>query len=263
MPRRGAGDRRRPPRPDRNSGADPGAWRRLKRFAFYLTHDKSEFAQFLGRILSQDRRKPLVIHLSQLPCESGATVRHLMRAGRWRWSDRHRLGPTGTVLEWDRPPSIQGPERIPAQQVRMTSMGARPFSPLRGWMAPAPGVAMRHYGVVICPQAKEPSMGEITTIGFDLAKSVLQVHAVGVDGKTVLRRQLRRSQMQACFCQALALPDRHGGLCRCAFLGAGTGRSRARAAADAAMLCQTLRQARQDRCDRRRSDLRSGDGVTR
>ena len=42
-------------------------------------------------------------------------------------------------------------------------------------------------------------MGEITTIGLDLAKSVFQVHATGPDGKTVLRRQLRRAQMQAFF----------------------------------------------------------------
>ena len=38
-------------------------------------------------------------------------------------------------------------------------------------------------------------MHEITTIGLDLAKSVFQVHAVGQDGKIVLRRQVRRAQM--------------------------------------------------------------------
>ena len=42
-------------------------------------------------------------------------------------------------------------------------------------------------------------MEEITTIGLDLAKSVFQVHAVGFDGKTVLRRQVRRAQMLAFF----------------------------------------------------------------
>ena len=67
------------------------------------------------------------------------------------------------------------------------------------WMAPAPGVAMRHYGVIVQPQAKEPSMGEIATIGLDLAKSVFQVHAVGADGGIVLRRRLRRNQMLAFF----------------------------------------------------------------
>lgn len=38
-------------------------------------------------------------------------------------------------------------------------------------------------------------MNEITTIGVDLAKSVFQLHGIDVAGKTVLRRQLRRSQM--------------------------------------------------------------------
>ena len=56
-------------------------------------------------------------------------------------------------------------------------------------------------------------MGEITTIGLDLAKSVFQVHAVGADGKVVLRRQLRRNQVAWVFRRTCALPDRHGGLC--------------------------------------------------
>ncbi len=38
-------------------------------------------------------------------------------------------------------------------------------------------------------------MGEITTIGVDLAKNVLQLHGVKVDGTVALRRQLRRSQV--------------------------------------------------------------------
>ncbi len=38
-------------------------------------------------------------------------------------------------------------------------------------------------------------MHEITTIGLDLAKSAFRVHAVGQDGKIVLRRQVRRAQM--------------------------------------------------------------------
>ena len=59
----------------------------------------------------------------RLCCESGAAVRHLIHAGWRRWSDRHRLGPSGAALECGRPPSIQGPERIPALQVRMTSIG--------------------------------------------------------------------------------------------------------------------------------------------
>lgn len=38
-------------------------------------------------------------------------------------------------------------------------------------------------------------MDEITTIGIDLAKSVFQLHGVDAEGRPVLRRQLRRSQM--------------------------------------------------------------------
>jgi transposase len=37
------------------------------------------------------------------------------------------------------------------------------------------------------------------TIGLDLAKSVFQVHGVDVEGRTVVRRQLRRSHVLAFF----------------------------------------------------------------
>ena len=39
----------------------------------------------------------------------------------------------------------------------------------------------------------------ITAVGIDLAKNVLQVHAVNARGKAVLRRQLRREQVTAFF----------------------------------------------------------------
>ncbi|MEM1385950.1 MAG: IS110 family transposase [Pseudomonadota bacterium] len=42
-------------------------------------------------------------------------------------------------------------------------------------------------------------MEQPITIGLDLAKSVFQVHGVGADGATVVRRQLRRSQLLAFF----------------------------------------------------------------
>ena len=38
-------------------------------------------------------------------------------------------------------------------------------------------------------------MGEITTIGVDLAKNVFQLHGVTADGAVALRRQVRRSQV--------------------------------------------------------------------
>src|SRR5215831_5911324 len=42
-------------------------------------------------------------------------------------------------------------------------------------------------------------MGEVTTIGLDLAKHVFQVHGIDAEGATVLRKQLRRAQVLAFF----------------------------------------------------------------
>ena len=44
-------------------------------------------------------------------------------------------------------------------------------------------------------------MGDITTIGLDLAKSVFQVHAVDEVGRIVMRKRLRRSQVLAFFAE--------------------------------------------------------------
>src|ERR1700759_442235 len=50
-------------------------------------------------------------------------------------------------------------------------------------------------------QQREPSMGDITTIGLDLAKSVFQVHAIDEMGSVVMRKRLRRSQVLAFFAE--------------------------------------------------------------
>ena len=42
-------------------------------------------------------------------------------------------------------------------------------------------------------------MGEVTTIGLDLAKNVFQLHGVDAEGATVLRKQLRRAQVLTFF----------------------------------------------------------------
>lgn len=42
---------------------------------------------------------------------------------------------------------------------------------------------------------------KVTTIGIDLAKSVIQVHGVDQRGKVVLRKQLRRGQVMDFFAQ--------------------------------------------------------------
>jgi transposase len=41
----------------------------------------------------------------------------------------------------------------------------------------------------------EPSMGEITTVGIDLAKNVFQVHGVDANGDIVVRKAVRRAQV--------------------------------------------------------------------
>jgi transposase len=48
-------------------------------------------------------------------------------------------------------------------------------------------------------QQREPSMGEITAIGLDLAKNIFQVHGVDETGTAVLIKRLRRSQVIAFF----------------------------------------------------------------
>jgi hypothetical protein len=48
---------------------------------------------------------------------------------------------------------------------------------------------------------------KITTVGIDLAKNVLQVHAMDERGKTVLRKQLRRGQMVEFFANLAASLD--------------------------------------------------------
>src|SRR5499427_1336228 len=67
-----------------------------------------------------------------------------------------------------------------------------------GWMAP-----LRHLSAKLLSDRIssewEPSMGEVITIGLDLAKHVFQVHGVDAEGATVLRKQLRRGQVLAFF----------------------------------------------------------------
>ena len=42
-------------------------------------------------------------------------------------------------------------------------------------------------------------MQTVTTIGFDIAKSVFQVHGVDAAGQVVIRRRLKRRQVIAFF----------------------------------------------------------------
>jgi hypothetical protein len=49
--------------------------------------------------------------------------------------------------------------------------------------------------------ARGPPMAKISMIGLDLAKNVFQIHGIDAAGKVVLRRQLRRGQMEKFFAQ--------------------------------------------------------------
>src|ERR1043166_8582633 len=48
-------------------------------------------------------------------------------------------------------------------------------------------------------QTREPSMDEISMIGLDIAKNVFHIHGVNASGAPVLRRQLRRGQVEGFF----------------------------------------------------------------
>ena len=39
-------------------------------------------------------------------------------------------------------------------------------------------------------------MSTVTTIGLDIAKSVFQVHGISATGEVLIRRQVRRGQVQ-------------------------------------------------------------------
>ena len=55
-------------------------------------------------------------------------------------------------------------------------------------------------------------MGEITTVGLDIGKRVLQVHGADAEGRKVLQRKLRREEVRAFFAWSRA--DAHGAV-RC------------------------------------------------
>jgi transposase len=83
------------------------------------------------------------------------------------------------------------------------------------WTPPLPnGIAMCQSGRVNhhLTEEEESAMNS-TTIGLDIAKNVFQVHGVNANGKAVLRKQLKRSQVLAFFAN---LPPSLVGLEACA-----------------------------------------------
>ena len=56
-------------------------------------------------------------------------------------------------------------------------------------------------------------MGEVSTIGLDIAKSIFQVHGVDVDGAVVIRRRISRAKILEFFGGAADLPRWYGSVC--------------------------------------------------
>ena len=54
-------------------------------------------------------------------------------------------------------------------------------------------------------------MQAVTTIGFDIAKSIFQVHGVDSVRQVIIRRQLKRRQVIV-FPEAAGVPGRHRGV---------------------------------------------------
>ncbi|MDH6231829.1 transposase [Mesorhizobium soli] len=61
-------------------------------------------------------------------------------------------------------------------------------------------------------------MGNVPTIGLDIAKSVFQVHGVDAAGEVVVRRKLTRGRVLA-FLEPAAMPGRNRSLQLVALLG--------------------------------------------
>jgi hypothetical protein len=82
-------------------------------------------------------------------------------------------------------------------------------------------------------------MADIGIVGLDIAKSVFGIDAAG----DVVVRGREAPPGLAVLCRAKAVPDRRGGLRYRPSPCAGATEARARGAADAAALCEALRQA--------------------
>src|SRR3954467_14664902 len=67
---------------------------------------------------------------------------------------------------------------------------------------PEPGLMGRPPTALVCQSggvehhSREASMGQVSTIGLDLAKSIFQVHGADASGAVVFRKRLRRSQVR-------------------------------------------------------------------
>ena len=92
-------------------------------------------------------------------------------------------------------------------------------------------------------------MGEVSTIGLDIAKSVFQVHGVDDAGAVVIRKRVSRAKMLEFFAE---LPPCLVGIEACPSAhhwGRELAGAWSHGEADAAELCEGLSQAQQERCE--------------
>src|SRR3954466_67674 len=66
----------------------------------------------------------------------------------------------------------------------------------RGYRCGRPPTALVCQSGGVEHHSREASMGQVSTIGLDLAKSVFQVHGADASGAVVFRKRLRRSQVR-------------------------------------------------------------------
>ena len=104
-------------------------------------------------------------------------------------------------------------------------------------------------------------MGEVSTIGLDIAKSVFQIHGVDVDGAVVMRKRISRAKLleffatlPACLVGVEACPTAHYWSRRLGALG-----HTVRLLPPSYL--KSVSEAQQKRCQRRCSNLRSGDAA--
>ena len=73
---------------------------------------------------------------------------------------------------------------------------------------------------MLSPQAEEPPMSELVTVGIDLAKSIFQIHGVDESGRVLVPSPTPSKPAARVLREAAALSHRHGGLRRRSRLGA-------------------------------------------
>ena len=94
-------------------------------------------------------------------------------------------------------------------------------------------------------------MEQVVTVGLDIAKNLFHAHGVAQDGKVVFSRKLRRAKLEAffstlepCLIGIEACSTSHHWARVFMAMGGAHGQ------ADAACLCEALRQKSEERCGR-------------